>query len=111
MPTMPVVDTSGQHHGPSHDGSVVLDIGAGIGALVLHVPAELVGVEIDVVGIGPGTTSTHSLVRPRLMPDRTLYAAVYPGLPEGEYRIPTAAGFPATDVHVLGGSVAEVSWL
>lgn len=106
----PVVVESAQHHGPSHDGSVVLDIGAGIGAVVLYVPDGLAGIEIDIVGMGPGTTSTHSLVRPRVLPGGTRYAAVYPGLPEGAYRIPETAGFPAADLQVVGGSVAEVTW-
>lgn len=105
-----VVVESAQHHGPSHDGSVVLDIGAGVGAVVLYVPDALANVEIDIVGMGPGTTSTHSLVRPRVLPAGTRYAAVYPGLPEGAYRIPETAGFPAADIEVVGGSVAEVTW-
>ena len=105
-----VVVETGQHHGPSFDGSVVLDIGGSIGAVVLHVPAELAGLEIDIDGISPGATSTHSLVRPRLMPTETLYAAVYPGLPEGSYRIPATAGHPAADVEVVGGAVAQVDW-
>jgi hypothetical protein len=105
-----VVVESAQHHGPSHDGSVVLDIGGTIGAVVLHVPEELAGTEIDIVGVGPGTTSTHSLVRPRVLPLGTRYAAVYPGLPEGAYRVPATAGFPAADLEVVGGRVAEVDW-
>jgi hypothetical protein len=104
------VGESGQHHGPSHDGSVVLDIGGTIGAVVLHVPAELAAMEIDIEGVGRGTTSTHSLVRPRVLPHGTQYAAVYPGLPEGDYRIPATAGFPAADLTVVGGAVAEVDW-
>ncbi len=101
---------SQQHHGPSRNGSVVLDIGGSIGAVCLTVPAELAGLEIDIDGISPGTTSTHSLVRPRLMPTETLYAAVYPGLPEGAYRLAATAGHPATDVEVVGGAVAQVDW-
>jgi hypothetical protein len=108
-PSGTVVET-GQHHGPSFDGSVVLDIGEGIGAVVLHVPPELAGLEIDIVGLSPGTTSTHSLVRPRLMPGGTVYAAVYPGLPAGSYRIAATVGKPAVDVEVAGGCVADVDW-
>jgi hypothetical protein len=110
LPDGSVIVESVQHHGPSHDGSVVLDIGADIGAIALYVPESMAGVEIDVIGVGPGTVTTHSLVRPRVMPGTTLYAAVYPGLPQGAYRIPAAAGFPSLDVQVCGGAVAEVSW-
>ena len=73
-------------------------------------PEELAGTEIDIVGIGPGTTSTHSLVRPRVMPHGVVYAAVYPGLPMGAYRIPATATYPATDLQVIGGAVVEVDW-
>ena len=34
--------------GPSHSGSVVLNVGPGIGALVLHVPADLDRREIEI---------------------------------------------------------------
>lgn len=106
-----VVVESRQHHGPSHDGSVVLDVGGDTGAVVLHTPVELDGVEIDIIGLGAGTQSTHSLVRPRVLPGGTRYAAVYPGLPQGAYRIPATAGFASLDVQVRGGEVAEVDWL
>jgi hypothetical protein len=105
-----VVVETGQHHGPSFDGSVVLDIGGTVGAVCLTVPVECAGLEIDIVGLEPGTTSTHSLVRPRLMPTGTVHAAVYPGLPAGAYRIAATAGHSATDVEVVGGGVAQVDW-
>ncbi len=105
-----VVAEGEQHHGPSHDGSVVLDIGGDVGAVVLHVPSSLAGAEIDIVGLEPGTVSTHSLVRERILPAGSRYAAVYPGLPRGAYRIAATAGFPAADLRVHGGAVAEVDW-
>ena len=50
--------------GPSHAGSVVLDIGGDTGALILHAPAEMLGREIDVTPAGaPDAHGTHSLVR------------------------------------------------
>ena len=59
----------GERHGaagPSSAGSVVLDIGAGTGALVLFAPADLDGAEIEVsVGADPVAKRTHSQVRKR----------------------------------------------
>lgn len=99
-----------QHHGPSHTGSVVLDVGEGVGALVLYTSAEMAGVEVDVVGVGPGTVSTHALVRPRVLPGGTTYAAVYPGLPEGGYQVVGDCPRRCDDVEIIGGRVAELDW-
>ena len=74
--------------GPSGPGSVVLELGAGIGALVLYTPAELDGAEIEISRDDePGARRTHSQVRQRHMAPATTYAAVYPGLPAGRYTI------------------------
>ena len=53
--------------GPSGSGSVILDLGPGVGALVLHAAPEMDGREIEVSPLGGGTSAhrTHSRVRPR----------------------------------------------
>lgn len=99
-----------QHHGPSHSGSVVLDVGEGIGALVLHTSADLLGVEVDVIGLTPGTTSTHALVRPRLLLHATTHAAVYPGLPAGRYQVIGVGSQQDQDLEIIGGRVTELEW-
>lgn len=99
-----------QHHGPSHSGSVVLDVGEGIGALVLHTSPDLLGVEVDIVGLSAGTVSTHALVRPRLLPHATTHAAVYPGLPAGRYRVGGVAAHRHQDLEITGGQVTELDW-
>ena len=74
--------------GPSHAGSVVLDIGGDTGALILQTPAEMLGREIDVTPLSaPEAHGTHSLVRERQVSGTTTYAAVYPALPVGDYII------------------------
>ena len=74
--------------GPSGPGTVVLELGAGVGALVLYTPAEhgRPG-DRDQPGDDPGARRTHSQVRPRHMPAGTRYAAVYPDLATGQYTI------------------------
>jgi hypothetical protein len=98
--------------GPSRAGSVVLDLGAGIGALVLAAPAELNGREIEIspAGGGPGSPRTHSLVRRRRTGAGTGYAAVYPGLVEGPYTIWRDAVTPAATVTIDGGRVTSYRW-
>ena len=72
--------------GPSGPGTVVLELGAGVGALVLHTPAELDGREIEISPEEAVTSRrTHSMVRPRHITTGTRYAAVYPDLAAGPY--------------------------
>jgi hypothetical protein len=99
--------------GPSRAGSVVLDLGAGIGALILDAPAELNGREIEIspAGGGLGSPRTHSLVRERRTGAGTGYAAVYPGLAEGVYTIWRDAEAPAATVTIASGRVTSYRWL
>jgi hypothetical protein len=98
--------------GPSSAGSVVLDLGAGIGALILDAPAELAGLEIEISPAGGGASArrTHSLVRERRTGAGLSYAAVYPGLAAGEYTIWQDAITPAAAVTVVGGQVTRCHW-
>ena len=66
--------------GPSGPGTVVLELGAEVGVLVLFTPAELDGREIEISLDGHAAgRRTHSRVRPRHMPTVTKYAAVQLG--------------------------------
>jgi hypothetical protein len=95
--------------GPSGPGSVVLEIGEGVGALVLDAPPGLNGREIEISPSGGGRR-THSLVRERNTGQRTTYAAVYPGLAVGEYTVWLDDGTPAGKVTVRGGQAARFRW-
>jgi hypothetical protein len=91
---------------PSFAGSVVLDVGGLVGALVLYAPEQLAGAEVEVVRLGEPGHTTHSAVRQRqLAPGRQAFAAVYPGLPAGEYRVDGCRQL----VTVNGGRVTEAS--
>lgn len=102
-------------HGPSGAGSVILDLGGAIGALVLETPAALSGREIEIsliagpTGAGPGGR-THSLVRERRTASGTSYAAVYPALAAGQYLIWRRTGTPAGEVTIDGGVVTRFRW-
>ena len=95
--------------GPSGPGTVMMELGGDIGALILYTPADLDGAEIE-ISLGPGTRRTHSRVRPRHTPAGTRYAAVYPGLPAGCYTIWRDERRPAGTVTVTGGQVASCRW-
>lgn len=98
--------------GPSHAGSVVLDLGDGVGALVLDTPAALAGREIEIspAGEGRGAYRTHSMVRERRTGAGVIYAAVYPGLRADDYTIWRDAVTPAGTVTVGGGRVTRYRW-
>jgi hypothetical protein len=97
--------------GPSGPGTVVLELGADVGALVLFTPAELDGREIEISrDETPGARRTHSQVRPRNLAKVTRYAAVYPDLPAGTYTIWADEQTRAGSVAVAGGHVANWSW-
>jgi hypothetical protein len=92
---------------PSWDGSVVLDIGGDVGALVLHVPSTMDGREIDLDPEDSTSPHTHSAVRERRFQGRTMYAAVYPSLTAGRYVV---EGTEQT-VTIRGGEVTELNYV
>jgi hypothetical protein len=97
--------------GPSGPGTVVLELGADVGALILLTPAGMDGREIEISAEGGAAARrTHSRVRPRHMPAGTRYAAVYPDLPAGQYTIWADEEHTAGRVVITGGRVTNWSW-
>jgi hypothetical protein len=95
--------------GTSDPGSVILEVGEGIGALVLHTPPDMDGLEID-ISPAAGGARTHSMVRERRTAVRTMYAAVYPVLAAGDYTVWRADGGPAGQVTIRGGEASKFHW-
>ena len=97
---------------PSTEGSVVLDIGADTGALVVHTGPEQDGVEIEVSPVDQPQRRTHAAVRPRHLPGRTVYSAVITPLPTGRYTVWREKEGNAVEsvVEVPGGGVAQYRW-
>jgi len=96
--------------GPSGPGTVILELGPGVGALIVHTPAELDGREIEISRDDQGARRTHSQVRPRHMTTGTRYAAVYPDLSAGPYTIWADERRPAGRVVITGGRITNWSW-
>jgi hypothetical protein len=95
-------------HGTSGPGSVILELGMSVGALILEAPPDLHGQEIEISPLSGGPR-THSLVRERRT-TRTVYAAVYPALAEGDYVVWRADGIPAGRVSIRGGRATRFRW-
>jgi len=95
--------------GTSGPGSVILELGEGIGALILEAPPGLHGQEIE-ISPSAGGPRTHSLVRERRTAAGRSYAAVYPVVPAGEYTVWRDDGTPAGQVTVHGGQASRFRW-
>ena len=96
-------------HGTSGPGSVILELGMSVGALILEAPPDLRGREIEISPVAGGPR-THSLVRERRTAARTVYAAVYPALAEGDYSVWDEGGTPAGRVSICGGQATRFRW-
>jgi hypothetical protein len=100
--------------GATGAGTVVLELGGDVGVLILATPASLLGHEIEISpadGSGNSAASTshrtHSMVRERVTGSGRSYAAVYPGIPAGQYIVWRDADTPAGVVTIEGGEVAR----
>jgi hypothetical protein len=102
--------TPNHHHSkdarPEH---VMLDLGPGVGALVLHTGAEMHGVEIEISPAGRDGERSHKQVHERPVAGRPLYGAVFEGLPAGEYTLWLDDLPLRRDVAVAGAAVTDIS--
>jgi hypothetical protein len=89
---------------------VALDIGSGVGALVVHATRGRLGREVEVSPLGSPERRVHAEVHQRRAGGDALYAAVIDGLAEGEYQVWTGAPAPAGRVRIDGGAVTEIQW-
>ena len=88
--------------------TLVLDIGADIGALVIHTGPELGEQEIEISpGTDPGTARSHNVVHERRNGDRTGYTAVFPSVPAGDYTVWRHDGPAHAVITIRGGEVTE----
>ena len=98
---------------PTEDGSVMVDIGADMGALVINTGQELAREEIEISPHDPGARRVHVAVRERrARTGAPRYAAVFPSLRAGDYTVwrHKGADEPITTVTITGGSVTEIDW-
>jgi len=98
------------HHDPEGTGDLVLDIGGDVGALVVQTRGDRLGTEIEISRQGAESERTHNVVRERRVGGRPAFAAVFPDLPAGEYRIWTDDPDLPSRASIAGGQVTEVDW-
>jgi hypothetical protein len=101
----------GHQHGGAAEG-VALDIGSGVGALVVHATREALGREVEVSPVRSPFTRRHADVHERHVPGGgVVHAAVIDGLVEGEYHVWTGAPVALGRVRIADGCVTDVEWL
>ncbi|MEU4237003.1 phospholipase [Actinoplanes sp. NPDC026619] len=100
------------HHtmAPSGQGTVVLNIGEGIGALLIHTPGRLHGHEIEVSPIDDPAHRTHAAVRARYVRGGVMWSVVIDSLPCGRYTVWQDPVTPLAEIDVPSGGVGEFTW-
>ena len=99
-------------------GAVMLDIGDEVGALVVEMPPEMVGMEIEIRPEGFGTSHhgehvhhPHVAVVARRTPEGVVPSLVFPTLDEGCYELYAKGGGPVRlTAAVRGSQVTELTW-
>ena len=89
-------------------GSVMLDIGEDVGALVVHIGSPLLGHEVEARPVTGDGRPTHADVLERRTPQGPLYAVVIPGLLAGQYTVWLDGSLSWGEVEVSAGQVAEL---
>jgi hypothetical protein len=106
--------SAGAHHhqtlAPSGQGTVVLNIGSGVGALIVHTPGGLHGHEIEVSPVADPAIRTHAVVRARYIRGGVSWSMVIDHLAEGRYTVWRDPITPMAEVDVRGGAVTEYTW-
>ena len=106
-------------HGHTHEnphagqGSVLLDIGGDVGALVVTMPASMLGQEVEVLTgrEEPGHHRPHVAVVPRPAGGASVPSLVFGELVEGSYAlVPKGTDDVRLRVHVCGGTVTTATW-
>ena len=102
--------TLNPHHSkdprPEH---VMLDLGPGVGALVLRTGADLHGTEIEISPAGRDEQRSHKQVHERPVAGRPHYGAVFDSLPAGEYTLWLDDRPLRRQVAVAGAAVTDLS--
>lgn len=94
----------------AHPEFVVLNIGEGYGALIIHTTAAWHGTEIEISPDYDDDDRSHKMVLERKAGDRPDYTAVFEHLAEGDYTLWVNDEARARDVAISEGTVVELDW-
>jgi hypothetical protein len=90
---------------------VVLDVGLGVGAVVVLTPPGLAGREIELGPAGdPARRRVHAVVHERWTGVTQVFAAVFVDVPEGAVDLWVDGALAAGRLAVGSGEVATIDW-
>jgi len=98
------------HHEADFEQGVMIDVGPGVGALVIYAGDEMRGQEIEISPAANDSQRVHTDVLRRRTARGHVYAAVFGSLAEGEYRLWHASRSGPVAVDIVGGEVTELDW-
>jgi len=93
-----------------HPEPVVLNIGGGLGALVVHWDASHLDTPIEISPAGHDDRRQHQHVLERPLDGRTFYAAVFDVIAAGHHTLWVGGQVKARDVAIVEGEITEVHW-
>jgi hypothetical protein len=99
-----------RHNQGSFEQGVMVDVGAGAGALVIYTSDELTGEEIEISPLGHDERRVHTDVLPRKISGGQISAAVFGSLAEGEYRLWHRSQEQPATVRIVSAEVTELDW-
>ena len=94
----------------SHPEFVALEIGDGLGALIVHTDADMHGVEVEISPSGEDTQRSHKQVLERLIGGRSAYTLMFDRLAAGTYTLWNDDVAVIREVLVRDGEIAELDW-
>ena len=94
----------------SHPEFVVLEIGEGVGALIIHTDPGMHGQEVEISPSGRDDERSHKEVLERSNAGRPAFTAVFDQIPDGRYTLWTGGVARARGVRVRGGEIIDLDW-
>jgi hypothetical protein len=102
--------TETESAGSAPSGPAVLDIGGGAGALLVIVPAALLGSEPEVSPAGGPDSRIHTGVHERRIDGETAAVALFPSLEAGAWTLWGHGACATRQVEIGDGRVTHVDW-
>jgi hypothetical protein len=101
----------GEHHREAdYEQGVMVDVGPGVGALIIYAGDGMRGQEIEISRAGHDSERVHTDLLRRRTARGFVYAAVFGSLAEGEYQLWHESQPSPVTLVIEGGQVTELDW-
>jgi hypothetical protein len=98
------------HSARKHPEFVVLDIGDGVGALVVHTDRHMHGTEVEISPAGDDRDRSHKDVLERSLDGQPAFTAVFDALRAGTYTLWSGNQARTRAVEIRAGAVTLLDW-